>query len=191
MKRIVSVLIDRGDLAEAGGCWSRISPGRLYATFHPNSPVGISVCGICDRIVMRGMGRWWDIPGHFGTDLALQTAALLALSEQRAPELHIPHCPARYDDSEMCVPGCAASLPMRNAHNAVLADPGRDESIHDDGRPCWYIAGCCNLCGAWDPNRTKRRSPDYVAGGTGVREELTEAIPPAYTEFIGRAFLGQ
>ena len=27
----------------------------------------------------------------------------------------------------------------------------RDESIHDDGRPCLFIAGACNLCGATPP----------------------------------------
>jgi hypothetical protein len=27
----------------------------------------------------------------------------------------------------------------------------RDESIHDDGRPCSYFAGACNLCGATEP----------------------------------------
>jgi hypothetical protein len=27
----------------------------------------------------------------------------------------------------------------------------RDESIHDDGRPCLFIAGACNLCGATTP----------------------------------------
>ena len=35
MKRVVSVIIDRGDIPEAGGCWSRVLIGRRYTTYHP------------------------------------------------------------------------------------------------------------------------------------------------------------
>jgi hypothetical protein len=68
VKRMVNILIDRGDLAEAGGCWCRISPGRIYATYHPKAPAGISACGVCDRMVLRGMGWWWQTPPDLWPD---------------------------------------------------------------------------------------------------------------------------
>lgn len=38
----------------------------------------------------------------------------------------------------------------------------RDESIHDDGRPCQFIAGACNLCGATPPEEpAEENCPDH------------------------------
>lgn len=45
-------------LPSAGGCWVRFS-GRIYATYHPKAPRGVSHCGVCGRVIVRGMGRWW------------------------------------------------------------------------------------------------------------------------------------
>lgn len=44
----------------------------------------------------------------------------------------------------------------------------RDESIHDDGRPCRYVAGACNLCGATEPG--------YRRGSSMTLLELIEAF---------------
>jgi hypothetical protein len=57
---VTTPLIIRGDLPEAGGCRTRMAPARIYATYHPAAPVGISACAVCDRFVLRGMGRWWE-----------------------------------------------------------------------------------------------------------------------------------
>lgn len=42
-----------------GHCWARTSPGRIFATYHPKAPPGLSYCKVCSRAVVRGMGRWW------------------------------------------------------------------------------------------------------------------------------------
>lgn len=47
-------------LPGSGGCWVRLSPGRVWATFHPKAPGGVSRCDICDRFVLRGLGKWWE-----------------------------------------------------------------------------------------------------------------------------------
>lgn len=59
MKRITTMLVDRGDLTEAGRCGRRLDGLRMLAAYHPKAPTGVSVCAICDRIVLRGLGRWW------------------------------------------------------------------------------------------------------------------------------------
>jgi hypothetical protein len=46
-----------GEQRYAGGCWLRSSSGRLY---HPKAPQGLSFCHGCHRVVVRGMGRWWE-----------------------------------------------------------------------------------------------------------------------------------
>lgn len=43
-----------------GHCWVRLAPGRVFATYHPKAPPGISHCLVCGRVVIRGMGRWWS-----------------------------------------------------------------------------------------------------------------------------------
>lgn len=60
MKTIVNMLIDRGDLAKAGPCWVRVAGARRLATYHPAAPAGVSVCGVCGQLVLRGLGRWWE-----------------------------------------------------------------------------------------------------------------------------------
>jgi hypothetical protein len=59
VKLLTTLLVDRGDVTEAGRHMTRISPGRIYGSFHPDAPLGVSVCAICDRIVLRRLGRWW------------------------------------------------------------------------------------------------------------------------------------
>lgn len=59
MKALTVLLADRGDLPLTGTCRIRYSPGRFYAFFHPTAPPGMSICGVCDRLVLRGLGRWW------------------------------------------------------------------------------------------------------------------------------------
>jgi len=56
---LVKVQYSNGWLQEAGRCMIRMSPGRTYATFHDQAPVGASHCRICKRVVLRGEGRWW------------------------------------------------------------------------------------------------------------------------------------
>lgn len=60
MKALTVLLVDRGDIAEAGRCMARVAPARIFGTFHDRAPVGVSVCAVCDRVVVRGMGRWWQ-----------------------------------------------------------------------------------------------------------------------------------
>lgn len=45
---------------DVGRCMQRMSPGRLYATFHPDAPSGLTYCPICGRVVIRNRGRWWS-----------------------------------------------------------------------------------------------------------------------------------
>jgi hypothetical protein len=48
-------------LPSAGRCsqvWSR-DKGAWRHTIHLNAPRGASQCNACDRVVLRGMGRWW------------------------------------------------------------------------------------------------------------------------------------
>jgi hypothetical protein len=61
------------------------------------------------------------VPPHFGAVVnegghtAVEVAGgLIAIDPPEvARELHIPHCPARYDSSEPCVPGCRESAEQR------------------------------------------------------------------------------
>lgn len=57
---VVNMLVNTGALALAGACRTRMSPGRIYATHHDDAPPGISACAICQRVVLRDVGRWWD-----------------------------------------------------------------------------------------------------------------------------------
>jgi hypothetical protein len=57
---MVNILIDRGDLAGANGCWPRSTVTRYAA--HLTAPAGISACEFCGRLVLRGMGWWWQFP---------------------------------------------------------------------------------------------------------------------------------
>lgn len=57
---MVNILIDRGDLAAANGCWPRSTVTRHAA--HLTAPAGISACEFCGRLVLRGMGWWWQTP---------------------------------------------------------------------------------------------------------------------------------
>lgn len=60
MKTLTHLLIDRGDIPKSGPCWVRYAPGRIYATYHPDAPAGVSLCGVCNRLVLRALGRWWE-----------------------------------------------------------------------------------------------------------------------------------
>lgn len=56
---LVKTQYANGWLPPAGRCLVRMSPGRLYATFHDKAPTGASHCRKCGRLVLRGEGRWW------------------------------------------------------------------------------------------------------------------------------------
>jgi hypothetical protein len=64
MKELTVLLVDRGDIAEANRHMTRLGGGRIWGSYHPDAPPGVSVCAICDRIVLRGLGRWWPAADH-------------------------------------------------------------------------------------------------------------------------------
>jgi hypothetical protein len=47
------------DQGPAGGCWVRMTPGRILATFHPDAPEGASWCAVCKRTVYRGAAAFY------------------------------------------------------------------------------------------------------------------------------------
>lgn len=57
---LIRAQLANGWLPAAGRCMVRLGPGRLYATFHDEAPAGASHCRVCDRLVLRGEGRWWE-----------------------------------------------------------------------------------------------------------------------------------
>lgn len=59
IKRLINLLLERGDVEYAGRCMVRMSPGRIYATYHDSAPPGISACPVCGRWVVRKLPYWW------------------------------------------------------------------------------------------------------------------------------------
>jgi hypothetical protein len=44
---------------------ARMSPGRIWCTWHDvEEAPGSGICPVCNRLVVRGKGRWWELRGQ-------------------------------------------------------------------------------------------------------------------------------
>jgi len=83
--------------------WGTMYIGRgEEISFHhrldPDTPAGAYVCGICDRIVVRGMGAWWNAK-TMGVD-ALECPMCPAYTQDMAAHMAECHSEGETDWAE-------------------------------------------------------------------------------------------